>query len=51
MPLLVFLWCIGWSVYWIGSKTETTKQNPKLSVKKELIIFVSTPKEKVNNLT
>jgi hypothetical protein len=48
MPIAVFLWCIGWSLYWIGSKRETTKPKPKpkLSVQKELIIFVPTPEQK-----
>jgi hypothetical protein len=46
MPIAVFLWCIGWSLYWIGSKRETTKPKPILSVQKELIIFVPTPEQK-----
>jgi hypothetical protein len=46
MPIGVFLWCIGWSLYWIGSKRETTKPKPKLSVQKELVIFVPTPEQK-----
>jgi hypothetical protein len=44
MPITVFFWCIGWSLYWIEVKRETTK--PKLSVQKELVIFVPAPELK-----
>ena len=49
MPIAVFLWCIGWSLYWIGVKKETTKPkpNPKLSVQKELVVFVPAPEQNV----
>jgi hypothetical protein len=46
MPIAVFLWGIGWSLYWIGSTRKTTKHKPKLSVQKELSIFVPTPQPK-----
>jgi flagellar basal body-associated protein FliL len=46
MPIAVFLCCIGWSLYWVGAKKETTKPKPKLSVQKELVIFVPTPEQK-----
>jgi hypothetical protein len=45
MPIGVFLWCIGWSLFWIGSKRESTIPKPKLSVQEELIIFVPTPEQ------
>ncbi len=44
MPIVIVLWCIGWSLYWVGLKKETTK--PKLSVQKELVIFVPAPEQK-----
>jgi hypothetical protein len=46
MPIAVLLWCIGWSLYWIGPKRETTIPKPKLPVQKELTIFVPTPEQK-----
>jgi hypothetical protein len=46
MPIAVFFWGIGWSLYWIGSTRKTTKHKPKLSVQKELSIFVPTPQQK-----
>jgi len=46
MSIIVFLWCIGWSLYWAGSKREPTIQKPKLLVQKELVIFVPTPEQK-----
>jgi hypothetical protein len=46
MPLAVFLWCVGWSLNWIGSKRETTIPKPKLSVQKELVVYVPTPEQK-----
>ena len=44
IPVAVFLWCIGWSLYWVGIKKETAKQ--KLSAQKELVIFVPAPEQK-----
>jgi len=32
MPVAVFLWCFGWSLYWIESKRKTIA--PKQSVRK-----------------
>jgi hypothetical protein len=46
MPIAVFLWWIGWSLAWAGSKRKTAIPKPKLSVQKELIIFVPTPEQK-----
>jgi hypothetical protein len=46
MPIAVFLWCIGWGLYWVGSKRESARPKPKLSVQKELVVFVPTPEEK-----
>jgi hypothetical protein len=28
MPIAVFLWCIGWSFYWIGQKNEKLRLSP-----------------------
>jgi hypothetical protein len=46
MPIALLLWCIGWSLYWVGLKRESTIPKPKLSVQKELVIFVPTPEQK-----
>jgi hypothetical protein len=46
MPIAVFFWGIGWSLYWIGSTKKITKHKPQLSVQKELSIFVPTPQQK-----
>ena len=45
MPLAVFLWYIGWSLCWIGSQGKTTKPKLKMSIQKELIIYVPTPEQ------
>ena len=47
IPIAIFLWYIGWSLYWIGSKTITTRPMPKSKLPaQELIIFVPTPEQK-----
>ena len=28
MPVAVFLWLIGWSLYWIGARKEKSKPEP-----------------------
>jgi hypothetical protein len=45
MPVAVFLWCIGWGLYCVGSKRDSTKPKPKLSVEKELTMFVPIPEQ------
>jgi hypothetical protein len=48
MPFAVFLWCIGWGLYFVGSKRGATKLRSKfeVSVEKELIMFVPIPEQK-----
>jgi len=43
MPVAVFLWFIGWGLYFVESKRESAKPKLKLSVQKVLIMFVPTP--------
>lgn len=45
LPIAVFLWCIGWSLYWAGSKSESTRAKLKLPVQKELNFYVLTPEQ------
>jgi flagellar basal body-associated protein FliL len=46
MPIVVILWCIGWSLYWIGAKKEKAK--PKLANQTEnLTLAVLLPEEKI----
>jgi hypothetical protein len=45
MPVAVFVWCIGWSLDWIGSKRKTRTER-KSPVQKDLILFVPTPELK-----
>ncbi len=46
MPIGVFLWCVGWGLYWVGSKRKSTRAKPKLTVQKELEVLVPTPEQK-----
>ncbi len=46
VPIAVFIWCIGWGLYWVGSKGESRRPKPKMSVQKELVVFVPTPEQK-----
>jgi flagellar basal body-associated protein FliL len=42
IPVVVFLWIIGWGLYWVGSKT--TKVEPRNSPgRREFSIAVLTP--------
>jgi hypothetical protein len=34
MPIAVFFWFVGWGLYWAGSKKESARPKPKLSVQK-----------------
>jgi hypothetical protein len=36
MPIAIFLWVIGWSLYWISFKRKTTTPKPTLSFNKKL---------------
>jgi len=37
MPIAIFLWCVGWSLYWIGGKKETAK--PKMITQANALTF------------
>ena len=41
-PIVVFAWCIGWSLYWIGRKEKAVKPK-KMSVTEELTTTVTMP--------
>lgn len=45
LPLVVFFWFFGWSLYWIGSKKEVVKPRQK-SDHKELTFTVLVPEQK-----
>jgi hypothetical protein len=44
-PIAVFIWFIGWSLYWIGSREEGAKPTKTLD-QKELIFTVLMPEQK-----
>lgn len=35
LPAIIFLWIIGWSLYWIGHQKEPRKAQPSSSPKEE----------------
>ena len=46
LPASLFLWLVGWSLYWIGGKKENVK--PKtVSKANDLTFTVLTTKEKI----
>ena len=45
MPIALFLWSIGLSLCWIGSKREAKLLKSKLADQKELSVFVPTPEQ------
>ena len=45
-PIVVFLWCIGWSLYWIGLKRNRAVAKPKLSRENDLTFIVPVPEQK-----
>jgi flagellar basal body-associated protein FliL len=47
LPVVVFLWVIGWSLYWIGSKSREVDQKKKRKSfsLKESSIAVLTPEQ------
>jgi hypothetical protein len=45
-PSVVFLWLIGWSLYWIGSRKKPIKPRKTHSGAKEPILIVFMPEEK-----
>ena len=44
LPIVIFIWFIGWSLYWIGSTREVNK--PRKIDQKELTFTVQMPEEK-----
>jgi hypothetical protein len=47
LPIVVFLWLIGWSLYWIGRKKQEVKPKERLSDRKELTFAVLTSEKEV----
>jgi hypothetical protein len=45
LPIVIFMWLIGWSLYWIGSRGESAKPR-KITDHKELTFTVLMPEEK-----
>jgi len=45
MPLVVFFWVLGWSLYWIGSNKKLT-QPEKRNSSKDLAFAVLVPEQK-----
>jgi hypothetical protein len=45
LPVVVLIWFIGWSLYWIGLREEAAKPR-KIIYQKELTLSVVMPKEK-----
>ena len=46
MPVAVFLWCVGWGLYWIGARKKKVK--PALAKQKENVtLAVLLPEEKI----
>jgi hypothetical protein len=35
LPAIIFLWIVGWSLYWIGHQKEPRKPQPPSSAKEE----------------
>jgi flagellar basal body-associated protein FliL len=35
LPAIIFLWIVGWSLYWIGHQKETQKPQPPQSAKEK----------------
>ena len=46
MPIAVFLWCVGWSLYWIGLSRESLKPR-MIREADELSFGVLLPENKV----
>jgi hypothetical protein len=45
LPIVVFLWLIGWSLYWTGRKKQVVEQKEKMSDRKELTFTLLTPEQ------
>jgi len=46
MPLAVFLWFIGWALYWVGAKKEKLKTEP-VKKKESVTLTVLLPEDKI----
>jgi len=46
IPLAAFLWSIGWSLSFGGTKKGSKRTQTKLAVPNELVMFVPTPENK-----
>jgi len=46
LPLVVFFWFFGWSLYWTGRKKQVIKPKERMSDRKELTFAVLTPEQK-----
>jgi len=44
IPIVVFIWFIGWSLYWIGSREDAKPR--KMPEQNELAFAVQMPEEK-----
>ena len=47
MPIVAFLWFVGLSLYWTGTKKDAAKPRakPKLSGQNEIVILVPAPEQ------
>ena len=45
LPIVIFIWLIGWSLYWIGSQREVSKPR-KIIEQEELTFTALMPEEK-----
>jgi hypothetical protein len=45
LPIVIFIWFVGWSLYWIGSRREVGKPRKNID-QKELTFTVLMPEEK-----
>jgi hypothetical protein len=45
LPIVIFMWFIGWSLYWIGSRGGAAKPRKTID-RKELTFTVLMPEEK-----
>lgn len=46
LPEVVFMWIVGWSLYWTGSKKGQIKPRKSVSVG-ELVLTVRMPEKKI----
>ena len=46
MPFAVFLWFIGWTLYWVGTKKEKLKPEP-VKKKESVTLTVLLPENKI----